>query len=88
MSRQSKQELAELLQVLLEVSQTGAWRLWRNYTASLLEAALEEMEEAKTWEAFLEARALVRYLRAMNDFVPELIRQTEVLRREPSEEMS
>lgn len=39
------------------------------------------MEEAKTWEGFLEARALVRSLRAQTDFGPELLRNTEAMRK-------
>ena len=74
--------LEEILQVLLEISQSNAWRLWRSYISSLLEAALDEMEEASNWEKFVEARGLVRSLRAQVDFAPMMIRETENLRRE------
>lgn len=79
-------ELAQLLQALLEISQTDSWRLWRAYIASLYEAATVEMEEAKNFYEFVEARAIVRSLRQQLEFVPDMIRQTEVLKKTPNVE--
>lgn len=85
-NQHSKQDLAELLLVLLEVSQSDSWRLWRGYIASSYEAAMDAMENASNWYEFVEARAGVRALRSQLEIVPDMIRQTEVFRKTPDEE--
>lgn len=73
--------LEELLQALMEMARTDAWRLWRSYIANLLEAALGEMEEATDWAHYRETKGLVRALRVQADFIPELIRNVEATRK-------
>jgi hypothetical protein len=76
------QQLAALLEDLIQIKNSPPWTRFLGYMENLYEMAMTEMEDAKNYEEFCEARGLVRSLRTMKDFKTELVDDIDRIRRE------